>query len=257
MGTLSLGRGNRSRKPRSAGLTHVIDTGVPLEQARALLEGAGEHLDIWKFGFGTSYLDPTAAKKVRLLTESGIEACPGGTLLEVAWLESKTEECLAWARDMGFGYIEVSNGASKMSTVEKRRLIEAARADFTVIAEVGSKDPKDAVSAQAWADEMVGDLAAGASWGITEGRESGTVGLYTADGSVRWPVVDAVVGAVGTDKVIFEAPRKDQQAALIRRFGPNVNLGNVGPFDVLGLEALRRGLRSDTLVTRPEDGESR
>ena len=257
MGAFSLGRGDRFRKPRLAGLTHVIDTGLPLEQTRALFEVVGEYLDLWKFGFGTSYLDPTAAKKIRLLTESGIEACLGGTLLEVAWLESKTDECLAWARDMGFPYVEVSNGASKMSTAEKHRLIETARADFTVIAEVGSKDPEDAVWAQAWADEMVGDLAAGASWGITEGRESGTVGLYTSDGSVRWLVVDAVTGAVGADKVIFEAPRRNQQAALIRRFGPNVNLGNVSPFEVLGVEALRRGLRVDTLVTSLAESESR
>lgn len=255
MGALTLGRGDRSRSPRSVGLTHVIDTGLPLEQARSLLEVVADFVDIWKFGFGTSYLDPTAAKKIRLFAESGIEACLGGTLLEVAWLESKTEECLAWALDMGFPFVEVSNGACKMSTAEKHRLIDAARADFTVIAEVGSKDPGDAVSPRAWADEMVGDLAAGASWGITEGRESGTVGLYTSDGSVRWPVVDAVAGAVGVERVIFEAPRRDQQAALIRRFGSNVNLGNVAPFDVLGLETLRRGLRADTLVI--EEGETR
>jgi len=115
-----------------------------------------------------------------------------------------------------------------------------------VLAEVGAKDPLAEVGAQAWAQEAAADLAAGATWVVTEGRESGTVGLFTADGAVRTEVVDAVVAAVGVGSTVFEAPRKDQQAWLIRRFGPDVNLANIAPRDALGLEALRLGLRADT-----------
>ena len=75
---------------------------------------------------------------------------------------------------------------------------------------------------------------------------SGTVGLFHPDGSVRDDVVEAVVSAVGVDTTVFEAPRKEQQAWLIRRFGPDVNLANVPPGDALGVEALRLGLRADT-----------
>ena len=44
----------------------------------------------------------------------------------------------------------------------------------------------------------------------------------------------------------MQAPRQGQQATLIKELGPNVNLGNVKPRDVLGLEALRCGLRFET-----------
>ena len=76
---------------------------------------------------------------------------------------------------------------------------------------------------------MAGDLAAGARWVITEGRESGTVGIYRDDGSIRADVVAAAVRGGGVDRVLFEAPRKDQQAWLIREFGPDVNLANIAP----------------------------
>ncbi len=248
----SIGRRDRTTKPRRLGLTHVIDTGVPIEHIRGLLDVVADYADIWKFGFGTSYLDPTAVKKIGVLSDAGILACVGGTLLEAAWLESNEHECLAWAKDMGFPCVEVSNGASGMSTAEKRELIEVAAADFVVLSEVGSKDPADPVVASAWAQEMAADLVAGTTWTIAEGRESGTVGLYRPDGSLRWDLVEAIAEEVGIDRVIFEAPRTSQQTALIRKYGSNVSLGNIAPHDILGLESLRRGLRAGTLAAHAD-----
>lgn len=247
MAPWSVGRSDRTTRPRSRGLTHVIDTGLPIEHLRGQLDVIADYTDIWKFGFGTSYLDPTAAKKIQVLGDAGINACVGGTLLEAAWLESNERECLAWATDMGFPCVEVSNGASGMATLEKLRLIELASAEFVVLSEVGSKDPADPVLASVWAEEMKADLAAGATWVIAEGRESGTVGLYDPDGSVKWDLVESITEAVGVEWIVFEAPRTSQQAALIRTYGPNVSLGNIAPHDVLALESLRRGLRADTL----------
>lgn len=245
----SIGRRDRTAKPRHRGVTHIIDTGVPIEHLRGQLDVVGDYTDIWKFGFGTSYLDPTASKKIQLLNDAGILACVGGTLLEAAWIESSEKECIAWAKDVGFSCIEVSNGASAMPAEEKRRLIELTARDFVVLSEVGSKDPADPVVASGWAEEMAADLDAGATWVIAEGRESGTVGLYRPDGSVKWELVDAIEGAVGMDTVIFEAPRTSQQAAFVRAFGSNVSLGNIAANDILALEALRRGLRADTLAS--------
>ena len=88
---------------------------------------------------------------------------------------------------------------------------------------------------------------AGAHWVLTEGRDSGTVGLFTTQGDVRRTVVDAVVASVGLDVVLFEAPQRAQQAWLIRHFGQNVNLGNISVGDALSVETLRLGLRSDTM----------
>jgi len=240
----------RGAKPRSAGLTHVLEKGLPFQTLAQLLPAAAPFVDIWKFGWGTAYLDRQLEEKVALLARHQIRTCVGGTLLEVAWLQGKVDDLLSWAASVGFGAVEVSNGAVPMPLREKRRLIALAAERFSVLSEVGSKDPAVQLSAAGWAQEMAGDLEAGATWALAEGRESGTVGLYSPEGRVREDVVAAVIAAVGLRPVIFEAPRKDQQAWFIRRLGPDVSLGNVAPDDILGLEALRLGLRADTIDLR-------
>lgn len=238
-----------------AGLTHVLDKGIPPLEIESLITRAGTMMDIWKLGWGTAYLDPDVPEKVALLAGHGIRACVGGTLLEIAWTQGRAESCLAWAAEVGFPCVEVSNGAVGMPIPEKRRLITQAVGRFVVLSEVGSKDPTVPVSPTAWSEEIAGDVDAGASWVLAEGRESGTVGLYDPDGGVRSDVVEAIVGTVGLPRVIFEAPRKDQQAWFISRFGPDVNLGNIAPVDLIGLEALRLGLRADTVqLSRPVGG---
>lgn len=248
----------RSAKPRMAGLTHVLDKGISPVELESLVARAGAMMDIWKLGWGTAYLDPDVPEKLALLAGHGIRACVGGTLLEVAWTQGRAESCLAWAAEVGFPCVEVSNGAVGMPIQEKRRLIAHASRRFVVLSEVGSKDPDAPVSPTAWSEEIAGDVDAGASWVLAEGRESGTVGLYEPDGGVRQDVVEAVVATVGLPRVVFEAPRKDQQAWFISRFGPDVNLGNVAPVDLIGLEALRLGLRADTVqLSRPVGGAER
>jgi phosphosulfolactate synthase len=248
---------SRTPKPRVAGLTHVLDKGMPLGELEGFIESAGDFVDIWKFGWGTGYLDAAVGKKVAALQGQRIRACLGGTLLEVAWAQGKESECLSWAADVGFECVEVSNGALGMPLPEKRRLIQQATEQFVVLSEVGSKDPSQPVSPSAWAEEAAGDLKAGVRWVLGEGRESGTVGLYRSDAEVREKVVQAIVSAASIGAIVFEAPRRAQQAWFVRRFGSGVNLGNVAPPDVLGLETLRLGLRADTvkLSTGKPDGE--
>lgn len=237
----------RATKPRAAGLTSVLDRGVPVPALRALLEVAAPIIDVWKFGWGTAYLDPRLDEKVAALTAAGVDACIGGTLLEVAWQQGVAPACLDWAAAVGVPCVEVSDGSVGMRADEKHRLIAAAAGRFRVLAEVGSKDPAVPIDPAQWAVAASADLTAGADFVIAEGRESGTVGLYAADGSVREDVVEALAGAVGADRVVFEAPRKSQQAWFVRRFGADVNLGNVALDEVIGVEALRLGLRADTL----------
>jgi len=242
----------RSRKPRSSGLTHVLDKGSSPAELEGLLSRAGAAIDLWKMGWGTAYLEPDVPQKVSILADHGVRACVGGTLLEVAWGQGRAEACLAWAAETGFPCVEVSNGSISMPLSEKRRLIAEASRTFVVVSEVGSKDPRTPVSPAGWAEEMMGDLEAGAMWVLAEGRESGTVGLYDPDGRVREDVADSIVDHVGSARAIFETPRKDQQAWFITRFGSEVNLGNVPPQEVFGLEALRLGLRADTIALSQE-----
>ncbi|HSE08712.1 MAG TPA: phosphosulfolactate synthase [Nocardioidaceae bacterium] len=237
---------HRGSKPREIGVTHVLDRGVSVATTESVLSTAADYIDLWKFGWGTAYLDPGLRNKLALLADAGVGSCLGGTLLEIAWAQGKEREFLNWAHEVGFSYVEVSRGVAPMPTEVKQELIRTAASWFEVLAEVGSKDPDTEPEPDLWADEIASDLRAGARWVIAEGRESGTVGLYRADGSVREDVVAAAVRGGGTDRVLFEAPRKDQQAWLIRKLGPEVNLANIALDDALALETLRRGLRADT-----------
>jgi phosphosulfolactate synthase len=169
-------------------------------------------------------------------------------LLEVAALQGRAEACLEWAADCGFTQVEVSDGLGLLGEDAKAAVIRRATATFTVVSEVGMKDPTSVLTPATWVELARADLDAGASAVLTEGRESGMVGLYAADGSVRGEVVDALLDGVGADRLIFEAPHRHQQAWLIRRIGPDVNLANVAPREAVGLEALRLGLRADTTI---------
>jgi phosphosulfolactate synthase len=236
----------RSAKPRQTGITHVLDRGVPLGQAADLLESSGDYVDVWKFGWGISYLDRQLAAKLELLARHGVLASTGGTLLEIAWANGSEADFLNWASDCGFPCVEVSAGTVPIDGAAKRDLISAAAERFIVIAEVGSKDESVQLPPEQWAQSASDDLAADATWVLAEGRASGTVGIYQRSGAVREDVVAALASVPARDCVVFEAPREDQQAWFIRRFGPDVNLANVHPADALGLETLRLSLRADT-----------
>jgi phosphosulfolactate synthase len=226
----------------------VIDAGLPLPDVRAILDSAAAYIDVWKFGWGSAYLDAGLDAKLGLLRRHDVVACPGGTLLELAALQGRAEECLEWAAACGFGQVEVSDGLGLLGEDAKAALIRRASATFTVVSEVGMKDPMSVLTPATWVELACADLDAGASAVLTEGRESGMVGLYATDGSVRGDVVDALLDRVGAHRLIFEAPHRHQQAWLIRRVGPDVNVANVAPREAAGLEALRLGLRADTTI---------
>jgi phosphosulfolactate synthase len=249
----------RSGKPRSSGLTHVLDKGLSLQGLESLIQTARRSIDIIKLGWGTAYVSDGVKAKVAMSASAGITMCPGGTLLEICDSQHRIREYVRWLLHLGFTHVEVSNGALGMPTEHKRALIRRLAKDFTVLSECGSKNPRADVVAADWVAEMEGDLEAGASLVIAEARESGTVGLYQPTGEVRVELVEALLAALPAEKIIFEAPRKDQQAWFVRRLGQVANLGNIPSEEVIALETLRLGLRSDTLdllpsVAPPADG---
>jgi len=233
-------------KPRNVGLTHALDKGISVEAMVGILTSYSDCIDIWKFGWGTSYVEPRLDEKMALLSSHGVQACVGGTLLEIAWAQGRAEECLDWAQAAGFGAVEVSRGVVAMPLDDKQALIRRAATDFTVFAETGYKSQERLLLPDEWRREFIEDLASGARYVVAEGRESGTIGVYNTEGQTQEDIVDAAVDAAGIERVIFEAPRKDQQVWFIERHGPTVNLGNIGVFDLLALQTLRLGLRADT-----------
>jgi phosphosulfolactate synthase len=237
----------RAVKPRPRGVTHVLDSGLTPDGTRAFLGQTAHLVDIVKIGWGISYIDPALSTRVGICADHGCPVSLGGTLLEVAAIQDRVAELSDWALSSGITHIEVSNGLRALTASRKQALIRQLATDFVVLAETGAKEGNYPPTPAEWAEEMTRDLEAGAAWVIAEGRESGTVGLYHADQGIREDLVSAILARVPQDKVIFEAPRKSQQAWFVRQLGADVNIGNVAPGSVLALETLRLGLRADTV----------
>lgn len=248
----------RLRRPRVTGVTMVIDTGLGLSAMGDILDLAAEHIDQWKFGFGTTALMPRAAleAKLSLLRQRDILSYPGGTLLEAAVVQEHCRVFMTRAAELGFGAVEISEGTIDLPGERRRRMIDCARnAGLQPITEVGRKDPARQPVADELAAQVLRDLDWGAAWVIIEGRESGQgVGIYDRAGDIRSSFLDEVTRLVGdaASRLIWEAPLRAQQAYLVCRFGANVSLGNIPPHECLALEALRCGLRFETFAAVAE-----
>jgi len=246
-------RDSRSEKPRKTGCTMVMDVGKGLFETQSILEMSGAYIDHWKFAFGTSvFVEKTRLQeKLRLLAEHNILTFPGGTLLEVAMLKMHCRVYMTHAKELGFQAVEISDGTLPIPRFRRRRIIECAlNAGLIPITEVGKKDLKRQPTVDQLADEILQDLEWGAAWVILEGRECGQgVGVFDDAGNVEGFEVERLVELLGSriDALIWEAPLKAQQVYFIEKFGVNVGLGNISPDQILAVEALRNGLRFDTL----------
>jgi phosphosulfolactate synthase len=234
-------------KPRARGLTHVIDRGLSVAEVDSLMEVAGDCVDVVKLGWGTALVSANLRQKLERYAAREVPVVLGGTLTELAIRQGRVEGLIAWLRELGLRHVEVSDGTIAIDASVKRELIERLAREFTVLAEVGSKDIDFIMAPYVWVEQIQRDLDAGAWKVIAEARESGTAGIYRATGEVRTGLIDEIAHAVDPDRLIFEAPQRDQQVWLLKRFGTECNLGNIAPGDVLSLETLRLGLRSDTV----------
>jgi phosphosulfolactate synthase len=239
---------SRTSKPRTNGITHLLDRGLSVTDVDSLVEVSGDHIDIVKLGWGTALVTGGIETKIARYRDHGVPVVLGGTLTELAMHQDRLESLLQWTSQLGLEHVEVSDGTITLPHEEKLELIERLSRDFTVLSEVGSKDDTRIMAPYRWVEQIQEELEAGAWKVIAEARESGTSGIYRHDGEVRMGLIDEIVHAVDPESLIFEAPRKDQQVWFIRRFGANVNLGNVAPDDVVSLETMRLGLRSDTAL---------
>lgn len=250
----------RTDKPRLNGLSMIIDTGLGIRETLDLVELAGSYIDFLKLGFGTSVLYPRSLlqNKINFLREHDIHVYPGGTLLETAVMQNRWQEFLQQAKKLGFSAIEVSDGTIMMDRELRRHLIQEARNfGFLVLSEVGKKESGIHLPIEEQLDLIQHDLDAGVYKVIIEGRESGkSVGIFAENGSIRKDDMEELANKLrSVDSIIWEAPLKSQQEELIARFGINVNFGNLQPRDIISVESLRRGLRSDTLRLAMHSGE--
>ncbi len=248
----------RTARPRSYGLTMVMDKGMGLDGTRDFLSVAAPYVDIVKLGFGTSYVTANLKEKIKIYTDHDIPVYFGGTLFEAFLVRDQFDDYLAMVKEYGLKHVEVSDGSIIIPHMEKLGYIEKLAKHVTVLSEVGSKDAAHIMPPYKWIELMRAELEAGSSYVIAEAREAGNVGIYRGSGEVREGLVQEILTQIPPEKIIWEAPQKAQQVYFMELLGANVNLGNIAPAEVIPLESTRVGLRGDTFnLFLDDDGRKR
>jgi phosphosulfolactate synthase len=226
----------------------INDKGLSVMEARNLVSGAGPHVDLVKLAFGTPLLSGGLQEKIRIFQDAGIPVYFGGLLFEAYVIRGQFDDFLGLLKAYHISYIEISDGSIDIPHAEKCRYIEQLSRYGTVLSEVGSKDKdrEHVTPPYQWIRLMQAELGAGAEYIVAEARETGTVGLYRNSGEVREGLVQEILTKVPAEKILWEAPQKDQQLYFLTLVGANANLGNISPTEVVALEAMRVGLRGDT-----------
>jgi len=236
----------RPKKPRNYGLTMVMDKGLSLSEAEAMVEAGADYIDFVKFGFGTSLITNKLEEKIKLYKQAGIRPYFGGTLFELFIIRGMFDDFCKFVDKYKLDLAEVSDGSMDMDNDAKCEYITKLSKKFTVISEVGSKRVDVHISDEEWVAMMNKELKAGSFKVIAEARESGNIGIYNSNQSANTKLIEDIVHHVKIENVIWEAPIKSQQAWFINLLGANVNLGNIATNEVIPLETLRLGLRGDT-----------
>lgn len=236
----------RSNQPRQDGLTMVMDKGLSLRETEDFIDGNGEFTDIVKFGFGSALITPKLSEKIALYKSAGIPVYFGGTLFEAFIKRNEVENYIRLLDKFKLTHAEVSDGSISIEHDEKCKLIRRLSEHVTVISEVGSKEEGIIIHPNRWIEMMQKEIEAGVWKVIAEARESGTVGIFRPNGKAHVTLINKISKSVPVEKIIWECPIKSQQVYFIKQFGANVNLGNIAPTEVIALECLRLGLRSDT-----------
>jgi len=238
----------RTKKKREFGYTMVMDKGLGIREAEDLLEVSSDYIDIIKLGWGTSFVTPNLKEKLEVYRKAGIPVYFGGTLFETFILRDQFDDYRKVLDKYKMTFAEVSDGSIEIDHDQKCEYIRKLCGQVTVLSEVGSKDAEKIIPPYKWIELMQKELDAGSWKVIGEARESGNVGLFRSTGEVRSGLVQEILTKIPFEKIIWEAPQKAQQVWFIKLLGTNVNLGNIAPREVIPLETLRLGLRSDTLT---------
>ena len=237
---------SRTDKPRNQGITMMMDKGLGLRETEDFIEASAHLTDIVKFGFGTSYVTKDFEAKIELYKSAGIRPYLGGTLFEAFYARGCYDDYLRVLDKYKLDLVEISDGSIIIPHKEKCKIIKQMSKYRTVLSEVGSKDSGIMISPAKWVNSMKAELDAGSWKVIAEGREAGNVGVFRPNGTAHTMLINRIVAKVAPESILWEAPQKNQQVWFIKLFGAEVNLGNIGPNDIIPVECLRLGLRGDT-----------
>lgn len=236
----------RYLKPRTAGITEVMDVGTPITLLKDYLDDFHPYIDFIKFGIGSALITPKMIEKIKLAKQHQIEVWFGGTLFEKFYSQNQLNAYIDFMHEHQVTWVEVSSGTLDQDPESLLKCVEILKNDFHVVAEVGSKDITKIMPPSQWVHEIKDLLALDCDYIILEGRESATAGMYRQTGELREGLVADIIAEIDKNRLIFEAPIASTQNHFINQFGANVNLGNIKIQDILMLESQRQALRNDT-----------
>lgn len=244
----------RTEKPRESGVTMMIDWGMGIERQKDILDIAGDFIDIAKIAVGLSGIvsERILKEKIRIYNEYRTDAFIGGQFLEYGIYHQGLEIAKPYfeeAKRMGYKIVEISDNNLEISPEDKYELIRMGKEDFglKILGEVGSKT--ESSSPEAMVAGIKGCLASGAWKVFVEGAEF----TDKKTGDLLEDVIEGVTQGVDLADIMFELPGRwisnvhgcgihDMEVFLMTRFGPDVNIANVAPDEILELETLRTGV---------------
>jgi phosphosulfolactate synthase len=235
--------------------TYPFDPGVApvvleshLEQSAHLMLGLKVSMACWQVAD-----EGATRRKVAAARAAGVPANTGGGPYEVALAQGRLQAYLDLCADVGFSGIECGAGFTDPSITPANVVGWAGERGLAVEYELGKKH--EGAFAPEMLEELIAEgqtwLEAGAQRLVIEARESAaSVGLFDEHGQLNVTLAEGFVAAFGLSLLIFEAPTKPSQFALLDHFGPEIRLSNVRLDEVLRVEIYRRGLHSDAFANR-------
>ena len=185
----------RAAKPRSTGITMVVDGGLPTRYFRDVVESGAEFLDFVKFGWGTALVTNDLSEKIAVLQNVGVNFYFGGTLFEKFVLQNRLDDFRDLCQQFSCEFVEVSNGTIDLTNPEKAGYIRKLSDEFQVISEVGFKDAErsENLPPSRWIECIHEDLDAGAHLVTLEARESGRSGICRPNGELRFGLIEELL----------------------------------------------------------------
>jgi phosphosulfolactate synthase len=236
--------------PDIAAATSPFDPGYDPSSLASHLQQSAHLMSTLKISMACWMLanERATRTKMALARAHGVPTVTGGGPFEIAVAQGELPAYLDLCADVGVARIECGQGFTE-SDLDPHEVVAAAKSrGLDVQMELGKKHDggfNDRTLAS-WIDQGQEWLEAGAVQLVVEARESARgVGLFDEAGQLNTAYADRFVEAFGFDTVVFEAPNKSSQFALLNHFGRDVQLCNVRLEELLRVEIYRRGLHSD------------
>ncbi|MBZ5700334.1 MAG: phosphosulfolactate synthase [Acidobacteriia bacterium] len=239
--------------PEIAPATSPFDPGYDPVTLESHLDQSSHLMSLLKISMACWIIAKEAAtrRKIAAAKKYRVPTVTGGGPFEVAVAQGQLPAYLDLCADIGVTRIECGEGFTDMPLKASDVVKMAHERGLQVQFELGKKHTG------AFTEEVISQLIeqgkrwldAGALQLVVEARESARgVGLFDDQGNFNAVYADRFANTFGFKTVIFEAPNKPSQFALLDHFGREVHLCNVRLEEVLRVEIYRRGLHSDAFA---------